>query len=109
MKPQRLGILSSVVASVCCLGPPLLILLGLGSLGVGAFLGKYHWYFILGGGVLLTVAWISYFKEKRRCQTHQCQMARQGTTRGILVAATLIVAVFAGLNAYTYLAPQDQP
>jgi len=102
MKPHRLGILSGVVASVCCLGPPLLILLGLGSLGLGSFFGKYHWYFILAGALLLAIAWRSYFKEKKRCTTAGCQMVRQGTTRSILLLATLIVALFIGLNLYTY-------
>jgi len=102
MKPHRLGILSGVVASACCLGPPLFILLGLGSLGLGSFFGKYHWYFILGGTLLLTVAWRSYLKEKRRCTKEGCRMVKEGTTRSILLFATLIVAVFVGLNLYTY-------
>lgn len=42
MTPDRLGILSALFASVCCLGPVLLVVLGLGSLGLGAFLGRYH-------------------------------------------------------------------
>ncbi len=106
MKTQRLGIVSGIVASVCCLGPPLLILLGLGGLGIGSFLGKYHWYFILGAGALLGVAWSSYLKEKHRCQKEQCTMIRQGTTRMILIGATLVVTLFFGLNAYTYLGPR---
>jgi len=102
MKPHRLGILSGVVVSLCCLGPPLLILLGLGSLGLGSFFGKYHWYFILAGTVLLGFAWRSYLKEKRRCSTEGCKMAKGGTTKSILIFATVIVAVFFGLNLYTY-------
>lgn len=102
MKAQKLGILSGVVASLCCLGPPLLIFLGLGTLGLGSFFGKYHWYFILAGTFLLGFAWRAYFKEKRRCSTEGCQMARQGTTRLILLMASLIVVVFFGLNFFTY-------
>lgn len=102
MKAQKLGILSGVVASLCCLGPPLLIFLGLGTLGLGSFFGKYHWYFILAGTLLLGFAWRAYFKEKRRCTTEGCQMARQGTTRFILLTASLIVIVFLGLNLFTY-------
>lgn len=102
MKAHRLGVLSGVVASVCCLGPPLLILLGLGTLGLGSFFGKYHWYFILAGMFLLSIAWGSYFKEKRRCTTEGCKMIKEGTTKSILLLATVIVAVFVGLNVYTY-------
>lgn len=102
MKAQKLGILSGVAASLCCLGPPLLIFLGLGTLGLGSFFGKYHWYFILAGTLLLGFAWRAYFKEKRRCTTEGCQMVRQGTTRFILLIATLIVVVFFSLNLFTY-------
>jgi copper chaperone CopZ len=102
MKAQKLGILSGVVASLCCLGQPLLIFLGLGTLGLGSFFGKYHWYFIGGGTLLLAFAWRAYFKEKRRCTTEGCQMVREGTTRSILLMASLIVVVFFGLNLFTY-------
>ena len=108
MKPHRLGILSGAVASVCCLGPPLLILLGLGSLGLGSFFGKYHWYFILAGTLLLGVAWRSYFKEKKRCTTKGCKMVKEGTTKSILLLATVIVALFVGLNLYTYARGQAE-
>ena len=108
MQTHKLGILSGIVASVCCLGPPLLILLGLGSLGLGSFFGKYHWYFILAGAALLAFAWRGYLKEKRRCTTEGCKMVRGGTTKSILLVATLIVAVFLGLNIYTYARGQDE-
>ncbi len=108
MKAHRLGILSAVVASVCCLGPPLLILLGLGSLGLGSFFGRYHWYFILAGTVLLGFAWRSYLKEKRRCTTEGCRMVKGGTTRSILSVASFIVAIFLGLNLYTYAKGQSE-
>lgn len=102
MKAQKLGILSGIIAATCCLGPPLLIFLGLGTLGLGSFFGKYHWYFIWTGTLLLGFAWRAYFKEKRRCTTEGCQMVRQGTTRFILSLASLIVVVFFGLNLFTY-------
>ena len=67
MKAKGLGILSAITASVCCLGPIVLIVLGLGSLGLGAALGKYHWYFIFAAALILSFAWRSYFKEKKSC------------------------------------------
>jgi len=102
MKPDRLGILSALFASVCCLGPVLLILLGLGGLGVGALIGRYHWWFIGAAIGLLTYAWRSYFKEKRRCTTAHCEMASGQTTKWTLLLASAVVATFVGLNVYTY-------
>lgn len=102
MRAKGLGILSAVTASVCCLGPLLLIVLGLGGLGLGAILGKYHWYFILGAALFLGLAWRSYFKEKRSCETAHCQMEGRRLTRNVLSLASAVVLTFAGLNLYTF-------
>ncbi|MBI3454890.1 MAG: cation transporter [Candidatus Rokubacteria bacterium] len=102
MKAARLGILSALTASVCCLGPVLLVLAGLGSLGFGALIGRYHWWFIGAAIALLAYAWRSYLKEARRCKTASCEMARGKTTRTMLILASVVVAVFVGLNLYTY-------
>jgi len=102
MKPTHVGITSAIVASLCCLGPLVLVLVGLGSLGLGAFFGRYHWWFIGAAIGLLTFAWRSYFKEKRRCTTAHCEMASGQTTKWTLLLASTVVAVFVGLNVYTY-------
>ena len=102
MKAARVGILSAITASVCCLGPVLLVVLGLGSLGFGAVLGRYHWWFIGTAIALLAYAWRSYLKEVRRCKTASCEMARGTTTRTMLLLASVIVTIFVGLNFYTY-------
>ena len=102
MKAKGLGVLSAITASVCCLGPLLLITLGLGSLGLGAALGRYHWYFILGAALLLSFAWRNYFKEKKSCESAHCEMEGKKMTRNILVLASAVVLTFAGLNLYTY-------
>ena len=102
MKAKGLGILSALTASVCCLGPLLLIALGFGSLGLGAALGRYHWYFILGAALLLAFAWRRYFKEKNSCESAHCQMEGKKMTRNVLVLASSVVLLFAGLNLYVY-------
>jgi copper chaperone CopZ len=102
MKAKGLGFLSAFTASVCCIGPLLLILLGLGGLGIGAILGRYHWYFILGGATLLTIAWKRYFKEEKSCKSAHCEMEGKKVTRNVLVLASFVVLTFAGLNIYTY-------
>lgn len=102
MKPAKLGLLSALMASVCCLGPVLLVLLGLGSLGFGAILGRYHWWFIAAAMAILTFAWRSYLKEAGRCRTAHCEMAQGKTTKTVLILASTVVAAFVGLNLYTY-------
>jgi copper chaperone CopZ len=102
MNATQLGILSAVTASVCCLGPVLLVLLGLGGLGVGALIGRYHWWFIGAATALLTVAWRSYLNEAGRCRTAHCDMVGGKRTRTVLFLASTVVAVFVGLNLYPY-------
>jgi copper chaperone CopZ len=103
MKAARLGILSAITASVCCVGPVLLVVLGLGSLGFGALIGRYHWWFITTAIGLLAVAWRSYLKEAGRCRAASCEMVQGKTTRTALILASAVVAVFVGLNLYTYM------
>lgn len=102
MKPAKLGLLSALTASVCCLGPVLLVLLGLGSLGFGAILGRYHWWFIAAAMAILAFAWRSYLKEAGRCRTAHCEMTQGKTTKTVLILASTVVAAFVGLNLYTY-------
>ncbi len=101
MKAGPLGILSAVLASVCCLGPVLLVLLGFGSLGFGALIGRYHWWFIAAAIGLLAVAWRSYLKEAGRCRAASCEMACGNTTRVFLILASVVVTAFIGLNLKT--------
>lgn len=105
MKPAKLGILSALTASVCCLGPVVLVLLGLGGLGVGAVLGRYHWWFIIAAIAILAVAWRRYSKETLRCRAASCEMAQGNATRTGLTLASVVVAAFVGLNLYTYASP----
>lgn len=108
MKAQKLGIFSAIVVSICCVGPLLLILLGLGALGIGAVIGRYHWWFVGGGILLISIAWSYYFKEKRTCDLKSCQVENKRATLATLIIATLIVAFFVGLNLYTYLGKSSE-
>lgn len=107
MKVSKLGILSAMIASICCVGPLLLILLGLGSLGIGAAIGKYHRYFISASLLLLTFAWRSYLKENKVCGLKACKMENKKADLLTLIMSTIIVAIFAALNIYTYVAQKD--
>lgn len=102
MQANKLGIMSAIVASICCVGPLLLIVLGLGSLSLAAFFSKYHWLFIGGGLAILVFAWTLYFREKRRCESEQCAMRNKKVTQTTLTVATLAVLFFLGANLYTY-------
>ncbi len=95
MKTWVLGALSALAASACCLGPVVLGLLGLGSLGIAATLGRYHAWFTGLAVALLATGWQRYVKERRRCHSQQCQMAQRRLTKWTLVASSAAVAIFA--------------
>lgn len=103
MKAKILGILSAIFVSICCVGPIVLILLGLSALGIGTIIGKYHWWFLWLGIILIVIAWSYYFKEKKTCDFKGCQMENKKATQLILIGATIIVTFFVGLNLYTYV------
>lgn len=102
IKVSKLGILSAAIASICCAGPLLLILLGLGGLGIGTAIGKYHWYFIVTAILLLTFAWGSYFKKNKTCDLEACKMGNKKLTLFTLIVSSLVVAIFVVLNLYTH-------
>lgn len=101
MKAGKIGGLAAALASACCVGPLLLAALGLGSLGLGAALGWYHWVLQGAAVVGLTLAWYVFLRERRRMYALASEMRNERTTRLILPAATVVVVAFLGLNLYT--------
>ncbi|OGH56459.1 MAG: hypothetical protein A3G34_12360 [Candidatus Lindowbacteria bacterium RIFCSPLOWO2_12_FULL_62_27] len=102
MKSSRLGILSSVFASVCCVGPLVAVMLGLGGVGLAAFFGKYHWVWLAIAAVMLTAGWMRHRKEsKTACETG-CDLSTPRKTRGVLMGASAVLAFFLVLNVWTH-------
>lgn len=60
------GIGAAVLASLCCVGPLLAVVLGVSGAVALAGLGKYHLYF-LAAAVLLLVGGVVYIWRKQKC------------------------------------------
>jgi len=45
MKAKQAGMLAVILGSACCIGPLLLVAIGVGSGAI--FIGRYHWFFII--------------------------------------------------------------
>ena len=101
MKIEQTGILAAILGATCCVGPLLLVAIGLGSGAV--FVGRYHWFFLIGGVALLTWAWAKYLREKTICDCDHKLM--RGRRRGMftLLIATLLVLGFAVPNISRYV------
>src|SRR6266513_956710 len=103
MKAKYAGILSAVLGSICCVGPLLLIALGLGT--SAAIIGRYHWIFVGAAIVVLVWAWTKHFREKAQCACeHRAMYGRRISLLTLIVASVLVVA-FAALNISRYAFP----
>lgn len=100
MKAENLGILSAVLASSCCVIPLALVVLGLGSLGLGSVLGTYHWYLESAAVAVLAVAWWVFLREKRRLEGLAAEVKNERLTHTTLTFASLVVVLFLGMNLY---------
>jgi len=101
MEAKKAGILSAILASTCCIGPLLLVAIGVGSGAV--FIGHYHWFFIVGAMAVLAWAWAKYLREKTICDCEHKEMRSQRSAKLTLLITTLLVLGFAGLNLGHYI------
>lgn len=106
MKAKQAGILSALLASACCIGPLLLVAIGLG--GGASFIGRYHWFLLIAGLGVLTWSWAKHLREKKACDcSHQPMQCGRGALL-TLIAATVIVLGFVGLNVSRYIGAKPQ-
>jgi copper chaperone CopZ len=101
MKAKQAGILAVILGSACCIGPLLLVAIGVGSAAV--FIGRYHWFFIIAAVALLTWAWTKYLREKTVCDCEHKPMAGRRSAILTLLITTALVIGFAGLNISRYV------
>jgi mercuric ion transport protein len=101
MKANQAGILSAILASTCCVGPLLLMAIGVGS--GAALVGRYHWFFLIGGVAVLTWAWAKYLREKTICDCEHKSMGGRRSAMLALLVSTVLVLGFAGLNISRYV------
>src|SRR6266478_9378746 len=101
MKAKYAGILAAVLGLICCVGPLVLIAIGLGT-GAAVF-GRYHWFFLIGGIAVLTWAWAKYLREKTICDCeHKSTGGRRSGMLALLISTVLVLG-FAGLNISRYV------
>lgn len=104
LRMLRLSFPAATVASLCCLSPLVLVLLGASasSFGVTLFtrtLGPYEWVFFSTGAAFLVASLIAHFRAQNICTLDQAR-ARQKevvkTTTLVLVVALIVFGVIFG-------------
>jgi mercuric ion transport protein len=101
------GGIAAILASACCLGPLVLVSLGLGGAWIGNLtaLEPFRPYFIGAALVALVLAFRRIFRPAAECKPGEV-CARPRTKRAykviFVVVATLVVVAF----AFPYIAPR---
>src|SRR5215470_17312457 len=90
----------AALASLCCLLPLTVIVLGLGS---GAFMATtmhYRWLLVPAGIIGIVTGFILYVRERRRCDALACRMAGSRVTLALLIMASLVVTTAIVLDRF---------
>lgn len=90
-----------VGASLCCLSPVIIVLLGLGTVSFGSSLadtlyGDYKWVFRSIGIILLLIAVFFHFRKKGVCTLDQAKRHRNE------ILNTVFITIFAGAVGYVF-------
>jgi Cu/Ag efflux protein CusF len=91
LQPALVSLVGAFAASLCCLLPLAVIMLGLGS---GAFMAttmRYQAILLPLGLLAVTAGYVLYVRERRRCQQLVCTMAGSRLNLVALGLATLIL------------------
>lgn len=86
-------------ASLCCLTPVILLLVGLSTVTFATSLtnvlyGDYKWAFRALGLVLLTIALIIHFRKQKICTLDDVKKHRRKVINTILIALIVAVAAY---------------
>jgi len=103
LKSGMVSVSAAIVASLCCLLPLAVVLLGLGS---GAFMMvtmQYRSIFLPAGVIGVALGYLLYFRERRRCSSLGCMFVSRRSNLALLLFATVVVGVAIILDIFPEL------
>ena len=93
LKPALVSVCSALLASLCCLLPLAVMLLGLGSGAFMALTMRYQVVLLPLGILGVAAGYGLYLRERRRCHSLACSMAGSRLNLVALLMATLVLMV----------------
>src|SRR5258707_11001100 len=101
------GIVTAILASLCCIGPVVLALIGVSSVGLFSVFEVYRPYLISLTVLLLGVAfYFTYRKREVKCEDGSCKVERAGVWNKIGVwCATFITVGAISFPYFGFTAP----
>lgn len=107
----KIGVLAAFLASLCCLGPLILIALGVGTASSVLSIGYNKPYFLLGALVFFIVAAWFYFRKKQKiacdCVDGSQELDNKKVAIQVVIALCVMVILYLILTfiVVPYLAP----
>ena len=99
-KAFRTGIIGGIIASLCCISPIVIILLGLGSVSFALSFSKYKIYFLAASFIFVITASALYLREKsKHCKINL--FSKEGIKREknfFIIVATIMIAIYFSMN-----------
>lgn len=90
------SVVAAIIASLCCIGPVVVALIGIGSIGAFAVFEAYRPYFIALTVLLLGFAiYLTYRKREVICEDGSCRIERAGKWSRVTVWLAAGIAVVA--------------
>ncbi len=93
MKTILVSLPSAFIASLCCVLPLAVVLLGLGSGAFMMYTMRYSYIFIPIGVIGVSLGYFFYFREKKKCNALSCRMAAGKFNLVMLVFSTIVVVM----------------
>ncbi|MCL5774515.1 MAG: mercuric transporter MerT family protein [Firmicutes bacterium] len=98
------SIISAIAASICCIGPVVLAILGIGGAGFFSKFEGLRQYFIVITFVLLGLTfYLTYKKREALCEDGTCKIRSAGKWNKIAVLAATTLVVFFLVFPYLHL------
>ena len=91
LKPMLASLPSAILASLCCVLPLAVVVLGIGSGAFMMYTMKYSYIYIPIGVIGVGLGYFFYFREKKKCDALSCRMAAGKFNLVVLIFATVLV------------------
>lgn len=85
----KVGVFSALIASFCCIGPLILILLGIGGASTALSIGYRKPYFLIFGAAVLTIGFYRLYHKSCR-QKHLSYKQQLAIFGGSFITAVLL-------------------
>jgi copper chaperone CopZ len=102
------GIITAIIASLCCIGPVLVAVVGIGSVGAFAVFENYRPYLIGATILLLGVGfYLVYMRREVKCEDGTCKVQDAGKWNKVGVWGATFLAAIAIAFPYLGVTPSS--